>query len=83
MGKIAYNNPVGIKRWNKKAAHFMKVELNRKGITYGKLAELLVAKGFRENRNTIGCKMFNGSFSFAFFLRAMDAMKCEVNIYDV
>ncbi|HIP26477.1 MAG TPA: hypothetical protein EYG80_02350 [Flavobacteriaceae bacterium] len=61
--------------WNEKASNILKSELVRKNIDYNELSILLNTLGIQENYNSIANKLSRGTFSFAFFLKCMEAIK--------
>lgn len=63
--------------WNSKATIILKEKLARKKMKYHDLARALNDIGINENQNTIATKLSRGSFSFAFFLQCMVALKIE------
>lgn len=63
--------------WNSKATIILKEKLARKKMKYHDLARALNDIGINENQNTIATKLSRGSFSFAFFLQCMTAMKID------
>lgn len=61
--------------WNRQAANFLKAELVRMGIGYEGLIEQLQAIGVDESYKGIAAKINRGTFSFAFFMQCMKALK--------
>jgi DNA (cytosine-5)-methyltransferase 1 len=74
------NNPQE-RNWNKEATAILKAQLSRQNMKYHDLARALNNMGIEENQNTIATKMSRGSFSFAFFLQCMYALR--VNTIDL
>jgi len=66
----------------KEARKFLKLELTRRDISYVKLAELMMAKGYKETPDTIRSKIHRGTFSFAFILEVCDTLGCEFKLVD-
>jgi len=69
--------------WNEQAKGILKAHLARKNIKYHDLARALNAIGVEENQNSIATKLSRGTFSFAFFLQCMYALrinKIDLNI---
>lgn len=58
----------------KEARKFLKLELAKRDITYVKLAELMVSKGYKETPDTIRSKIHRGTFSFSFVLEVCDTL---------
>jgi hypothetical protein len=63
--------------WNEKVGNLLKSELAKKGISYIDLVELLNGIGIKETYNGIASKISRGTFSFAFFLQCMEAIKTK------
>lgn len=63
--------------WNKQAAHFLKAELARNGVDYIALTEQLNAIGVDEGYKGVSAKINRGTFSFAFFMQCMQALKID------
>ena len=61
--------------WNRQAANLLKAELARLGIGYEELIEQLQAIGVDESYKGIAAKINRGTFSFAFFMQCMKALK--------
>lgn len=61
--------------WNEHAKGILKAQLARKNMRYHDLARELNKIGIEENQNSIATKLSRGSFSFAFFLQCMYALK--------
>ncbi len=61
--------------WNKHAANILKAELARLGVGYDGLIEQLQAIGVDESYKSIAAKINRGTFSFAFFMQCMKALK--------
>lgn len=66
----------------KEARKFLKLELAKRDISYVKLAELMVAKGYKETPDTIRSKINRGTFSFAFVLEVCSTFGCEFKLVD-
>lgn len=64
----------------KEARKFLKLELAKRDISYVKLAELMVAKGYKETPDTIRSKIHRGTFSFAFVLEIAETLETEVRL---
>lgn len=60
--------------WNVYAKNILKAELARRGINYKILREKLMEIGVSESLNSINLKINRGTFSFAFFIKAMKAI---------
>lgn len=63
--------------WTEQAKGILKSQLARKNMRYHDLAIALKAMGAEENQNTIATKLSRGTFSFAFFLQCMYALKID------
>ncbi len=63
--------------WTEQAKGILKSQLARKNMRYHDLALALQAIGLEENQNTIATKLSRGTFSFAFFLQCMYALKID------
>lgn len=61
--------------WNEQAKAILKAHLARKNMRYHDLARELNKIGVEENQNSIATKLSRGTFSFAFFLQCMYALK--------
>jgi hypothetical protein len=59
------------------AKSVLKAELARRDISYQRLAELMVAKGWKLTKASIDNKMSRGSFSADFFLDSLKVIGCE------
>ena len=57
--------------WRHEAKGMLRAELDRRGVTYQRLAKLMQAAGLNETERAIANKVSRGSFSFAFFLQVM------------
>lgn len=55
--------------WETKAAHLLKAELKRKGVTYAQLSELIGVKEVN-----IRNKLSRGKFSAAFLLQCIESI---------
>lgn len=60
--------------WDNDARNILKAEIVRRGLTYERLAKLMSACGIHETARSITNKLSRGTFSFIFFLQAMQAM---------
>lgn len=63
--------------WNDNATNLIKSELAKKGIDYNDLVQRLNAIGVNESYSGIANKISRGSFSLAFFLQCMEAIKTK------
>jgi hypothetical protein len=63
--------------WNEQAKNILKAYLARKNMRYHDLALALQAMGLEENQNSIATKLSRGTFSFAFFLQCMYALRID------
>lgn len=63
--------------WNEQAKGILKAQLARRNMRYHDLALALQAMGLEENQNSIATKMSRGTFSFAFFLQCMYALRID------
>lgn len=63
--------------WHEQATGVLKAQLARRNIRYHDLARLLQAVGIEENQNSIASKLSRGTFSFAFFLQCMYALRID------
>lgn len=61
--------------WLAEAKGILRAELDRRGVTYGKLAKMMQACQMRETERSLANKISRGSFSFAFFLQVMRVLK--------
>lgn len=61
--------------WNEQAKAILKAHLVRKNMRYHDLVRELNKIGIEENQNSIATKLSRGTFSFAFFLQCMYALK--------
>lgn len=74
------------KSWNEAVKLLLKAELVKRGISNEMLAELLNRKyNMEETAQSIGIKIYRGTFSANFFLQSLTVIKCrsmdvEVNI---
>jgi hypothetical protein len=57
--------------WAHEAKAILRAELERRGVTYAKLARLMRASHFHETERSLANKISRGSFSFVFFLQVM------------
>lgn len=57
--------------WQHQAKGIVRAELDRRGVTYAKLAVLLQAAGINETQTSLANKISRGTFSFVFFLQVM------------
>jgi hypothetical protein len=60
--------------WESLARNMLRAELMRRGLSYAKLVEALVAIGVEETEPGIKNKMARGRFTFVFFLQSMIAI---------
>jgi hypothetical protein len=63
--------------WNEQAKGILKAQLARRNMRYHDLALALQAIGLEENQNSISTKLNRGTFSFAFFLQCMYALRID------
>ncbi|MDD4855053.1 MAG: DUF6471 domain-containing protein [Sulfuricurvum sp.] len=63
--------------WNEQAKGILKAQLARRNMRYHDLALALQAMGLEENQNTIATKLSRGTFSFAFFIQCMYALRMD------
>lgn len=61
--------------WQSEAKGILRRELDRRGVTYAKLAKLMQAHQMHETERSLANKISRGSFSFAFFLQVMRVLK--------
>lgn len=61
--------------WAAEAKGILRAELDRRGVTYAKLAKLMQANQMHETERSLANKISRGSFSFAFFLQVMRVLK--------
>lgn len=61
--------------WNAYAKAMLRFEMTRRQITATDLARLLGEIGIEENDRNVGNKIARGTFSAAFFLQCLAAMK--------
>lgn len=57
-----------------RAKNLLKAELKRKGVSYAQLAELLTARGVRENERNLNNKISRGGFPASFLLLCLDVI---------
>lgn len=57
--------------WANEAKSILRAELERRSVTYAKLAKLLRENQIEETERSLANKISRGSFSFAFFLQVM------------
>ncbi|WP_212566841.1 DUF6471 domain-containing protein [Aromatoleum tolulyticum] len=57
--------------WAHEAKGILRAELDRRGVTYARLAKLMQVQGFGETTRSLANKISRGSFSFVFFLQVM------------
>lgn len=57
--------------WTHEAKGILRAELDRRGVTYAKLAKLLQERGIAETPRSLANKVSRGTFSFVFFLQVM------------
>lgn len=63
--------------WDRKASRLLKTEMARRSLKCADLVRLLGEQGHVISVQSVHSKLSRGSFSAAFFLRALDAMGCE------
>ena len=61
--------------WNAYAKAILRFEMTRRQITAAELARLLGEIGIEDNERNVGNKIARGTFSAAFFLQCLAAMK--------
>lgn len=63
--------------YQEQAKNILKGEIKRRGLTYGKLAELLASEGIAESERNLANKISRGTFTAAFFLQCLSVVGCE------
>lgn len=63
--------------WNWEARLLLKREMDAAGVSYTELSEALLSQGLCMSRKVIANKVNRGTFSMAFFLRCMAALKVD------
>jgi hypothetical protein len=61
-----------------KAKQLLKSELAKRGISYGRLTELMNEKGYKTNENSIRAKLSRGTFSASFLMEVADVLDAEI-----
>lgn len=69
--------------WENEAKGIVRAELERRRLTYQRLAVRLQAIGIKETERSIANKMSRGTFSFMFFLQCMHAIGVKTVTFDV
>jgi hypothetical protein len=70
--------------WAKRAAAFLKAEIQKAEITYEELAKRLKRHGLKETKASVTNKLARGTFSATFFLASLAALEIEgVKLEDV
>lgn len=64
-----------VSKWNDEAKRLLKNELKRSGMTYSEVARHMTEIGLPETENTIANKVNRGTFSAAFLLGVLCAIK--------
>lgn len=67
------DDPVNVE-YETRAKNLLKGELKRRGMTYGQLAERLVAIGVHENERNLNNKISRGGFTAAFLIQCLTAI---------
>ena len=57
--------------WSLEAKRILRAEIERRGVTYKRLARLMQAAGLHETERSLANKISRGMFSFVFFLQVM------------
>ena len=70
MGAEAIDKTV----WDALARNLVRAELIKRGLSYARRAQVLVAVGVEETEQSIKSKLSRGRFPFAFFLQVMVAI---------
>jgi len=60
--------------WEEKAKTILRVEMARKGMTYGQLIERLAAIGIEDNERNLRNKVSRGKFTAGFLLQCLGAI---------
>ena len=63
--------------WNWEARLLLKRELDAAGMSYAELSEALLSQGLCLSRKVVANKVNRGTFTMAFFLRCMAALKVD------
>lgn len=63
--------------WNWEARLLLKRELDAAGVSYTELSEALLSQGLCLSRKVVANKVNRGTFTMAFFLRCMAALKVD------
>lgn len=63
--------------WNDKAKRLLKSELIKRGVTNSDLVLRLNSLGIEETKSSIDSKISRGTFSAAFFIQCLSAIRCE------
>ena len=63
--------------WNEKVKRLLKAELVRRGITSEDLVRLLEEIGVEETKAGIDSKISRGTFSAAFLIQCLNAIRCK------
>ena len=63
--------------WNEKAANLLKSELKRHGVTYAELVKKLAKIGIAEKEVNVRNKLSRGSFTAAYFLQGLEAIRVK------
>lgn len=63
--------------WQEEAKRVLKVELAKKRVSYKELVKALEEIGVEETERSITTKIYRGTFSLAFFLQCMHALKVK------
>lgn len=63
--------------WNAHAKAVLRSEMARRQVRSADLAKLLAEIGIQENERNLGNKIARGTFSAAFFLQCLAAMKVQ------
>jgi hypothetical protein len=66
-----------VRDWNAFAKALLRSEMTQRKITASDLAKLLAEIGITENERNLGNKIARGTFSAAFFLQCLVAMKVQ------
>ncbi len=57
--------------WTQEAKGILRAQIERRGVTYKKLARLMQAANLDETERSLANKISRGTFSFVFFLQVM------------
>lgn len=63
--------------WHEQAKRILKAEMVRRGISNDELVNLLKKIDVNETKGSVANKISRGSFSAAFFLQCLNALKCK------